>query len=63
MQKKISDTIDEVLKNEQNISEESRLRLEQIKKDCDKSQTVGELKKVCYALARFMYELLDHSDW
>lgn len=63
MKKNISDTIEKVLKTEQNISEESRLRLEQIKNECDKSQTVGELKTVFYALVRFMYEMLNHTDW
>lgn len=63
MKKNISDTIEEVLKKEQNISEESRLRLEQIKNDCDRSQTVGELKTVCYALVRFMCQIQNLTDW
>lgn len=63
MKKNISDTIEEVLNKELNISEESRLRLEQIKNDCNKSQTVGELKSVFYALVRFMCDMLNHTDW
>jgi hypothetical protein len=44
MKKNISDTIKEVLIKEQNISEESRVRLEQIKNDCDK--TIKSLSQV-----------------